>query len=33
MGADDAGKYPMIRSSVMYLTSDADGANLLLHYD
>jgi hypothetical protein len=33
MGPDDAGKYPMIRSSVMYLSPDADGSRVLLHYD
>lgn len=33
MAADDSGRYPMIRSSVMYLSPDADGARLLLHYD
>lgn len=33
MGPDDAGKYPMIRSSVMYLSPDADGSRTLLHYD
>jgi hypothetical protein len=33
MAADDAGNYPMIRSSVMFLSADADGVQLLLHYD
>ena len=33
MAVDDAGRYPMIRSSVMYLSPDADGASTLLHYD
>jgi hypothetical protein len=33
MAADDSGRYPMIRSSVMYLSLDPDGARLLLHYD
>jgi hypothetical protein len=33
MAADDSGRYPMIRSSVMYLSPDADGARTLLHYD
>jgi hypothetical protein len=33
MAADDSGRYPMIRSSVMYLSADPDGGCLLLHYD
>jgi hypothetical protein len=33
MAADDRGQYPMIRSSVMYLSPDRDGAATLLHYD
>jgi len=33
MAADDAGSYPMIRSSVLYLAADPDGAQLMLHYD
>jgi hypothetical protein len=33
MAPDDAGRYPMIRSSVMYLSPDSDGARTLLHYD
>lgn len=33
MEPDDAGRYPMIRSSVMYLSPDADGTRILLHYD
>jgi hypothetical protein len=34
MAADDAGEYPMIRSSVMFLTPDSDpDAQVLLHYD
>jgi hypothetical protein len=33
MAADDSVQYPMIRSSVMYLSPDADGAQTLLHYD
>ncbi len=34
MAADDAGSYPMIRSSVMFLSPDPDpGGRLLLHYD
>lgn len=33
MGPDDARKYPMVRSSVMYLSPDADGSRTLLHYD
>jgi hypothetical protein len=33
MAADDPGKYPMIWSSVMYLSPDPDGARTLLHYD
>jgi hypothetical protein len=33
MAADDAGRYPMVRSSVMYLSADADGIKTLLHYD
>lgn len=34
MEADEAGRYPMIRSSVMFLSPDADiGGRVLLHYD
>jgi hypothetical protein len=33
MAADDSGRYPMIRSSVLYLSPDEDGSRLLLHYD
>lgn len=33
MAADDAGQYPMIRSSVMYLSADSAGEQVLLHYD
>ena len=33
MVADDPGRYPMIRSSVMYLSPDSDGSGELLHYD
>jgi hypothetical protein len=33
MVADDRGQYPMIRSSVMYLSPDSDAAVTLLHYD
>jgi hypothetical protein len=33
MAADDSGRYPMIRSSVMYLSPDPDGTRTLLHYD
>jgi len=33
MAADDADRYPMIRSSVMYLSPDPHSAVTLLHYD
>lgn len=36
MAADDAGRYPMMRSSVMFLSPDDDstgGGRVLLHYD
>lgn len=33
MAPDDHGRYPMIRSSVMYLSPDSDGTRTLLHYD
>jgi hypothetical protein len=33
MASDDRGRYPMIRSSVMYLSADRDGTRTLLHYD
>ncbi|MGN6680105.1 MAG: hypothetical protein ACTHKL_20275, partial [Streptosporangiaceae bacterium] len=33
MGPDDARRYPMIRSSVMYLSLGPDGNDVLLHYD
>lgn len=33
MVADDRGQYPMVRSSVMYLSPDQDGSSNLLHYD
>ena len=35
MTPDDSGRYPMIRSSVMFLSPDADyeSARVLLHYD
>lgn len=33
MAEDEAGRYPMIRSSVMYLSPDPDGTRTLLHYD
>src|SRR5215472_16483155 len=33
MGPDDAGQYPMVHSSVIYLSPDANGMRVLLHYD
>jgi hypothetical protein len=33
LGPDDARRYPMVQSSVMYLSPDADESRLLLHYD
>ena len=33
MAADEHGRYPMFRSSVMYLSPDRDGTGTLLHYD
>lgn len=33
MGPDDARQYPMVHSSVIYLSPDADGERVLLHYD
>lgn len=33
MAPDDAGKYPMIRSSVMFLSPDREPGAVLLHYD
>ena len=33
MAPDGPGRYPMIRSSVMFLSPDPDGSRTLLHYD